>query len=344
MAQLENPRPATTLRYLLELSKEYQIDDSKILNKTGLSSSDLTNPNAWISRQQEIDATLNFAALAPNKPGLGVELANKFHMNLYGVTGLAIQNSPTIRAAIQTGIKYDCLSYSLADAQFVETEDIALISIVLNFAPTSVEKIICERQMTAMLWILKAMIPDIDPVPISIWLRSNDTAYCEALSSILGIDVQAGRACNALVIDSAFLSVPIENADAVTYRNCIDVCDEWLRMREAGMLVWTQKVRSLLFSSTGSLRTIESVSAELSVSQRTLRRRLSEEGTSYRDLRIDAGIVKASMLLETTNQTLDQIATELGYAETSSFTRVFAKRTGLSPRQLRNRSMPEQTT
>lgn len=70
----------------------------------------------------------------------------------------------------------------------------------------------------------------------------------------------------------------------------------------------------------------------------TLRRRLDEEGESYRlimdDLRRDLAI----SLLSDTQQSITEVASQLGFAETSAFHRAFKKWTGTRPGEYRCRS------
>lgn len=75
----------------------------------------------------------------------------------------------------------------------------------------------------------------------------------------------------------------------------------------------------------------ETLAGRFHVSAATLRRRLDDEGQSYRliidDLRLDMAID----LLSNTQQSLGEIAAELGFAETSAFHRAFRKWSGGRP-------------
>ena len=70
---------------------------------------------------------------------------------------------------------------------------------------------------------------------------------------------------------------------------------------------------------------------------RSLRRRLSEEGTSFRQLLEEVRQTLAEELLATGGLTLEEIAERLGYGEVSNFTHAFKRWKGLAPRQYRRR-------
>ncbi|MFT3760256.1 GlxA family transcriptional regulator [Thauera sp.] len=88
---------------------------------------------------------------------------------------------------------------------------------------------------------------------------------------------------------------------------------------------------------TRELRIAE-LAAALAVSDRTLIRRfkaaLEQTPLAYlQDLRLEA----ARRLLETGDLSMDAIAGQVGYADTSSFSRLFRQRVGMSPGAYRNR-------
>ncbi len=74
-----------------------------------------------------------------------------------------------------------------------------------------------------------------------------------------------------------------------------------------------------------------SVAAEMKLSERSLRRRLAEEGTSFRDLLQQARQARAQTMLGKSGISLTVAAEQLGYADTAAFSRAFKEWTGVSP-------------
>ena len=72
----------------------------------------------------------------------------------------------------------------------------------------------------------------------------------------------------------------------------------------------------------------EIIAEKLGISSRTLQRKLSEEGTQYKDVLNELRYELATYFLKNTKLTLDNIAYELGYAEARSFYRSFKQWTG----------------
>jgi AraC-like DNA-binding protein len=73
----------------------------------------------------------------------------------------------------------------------------------------------------------------------------------------------------------------------------------------------------------------------LGVSKRTLQRRLQEASVSYGQLIEEVRLDQARQLLQNTDLNVAVIASRLGYADPSSFTRFFVQRTRTSPPSFR---------
>ncbi len=74
-----------------------------------------------------------------------------------------------------------------------------------------------------------------------------------------------------------------------------------------------------------------SVAAELKLSDRSLRRRLTDEGTSFRELLQEARKERAKTILSKPGMSLAVAAEQLGYSDTAAFSRAFKEWTGVSP-------------
>ncbi len=84
--------------------------------------------------------------------------------------------------------------------------------------------------------------------------------------------------------------------------------------------------------------TLASVSARLSMSSRSLQRRLSDEGTTFRDV-VDGALRRlAERRLGNPNETVEGVAFSLGYEHRRAFHRAFQRWTGTTPGAWRRRS------
>lgn len=86
---------------------------------------------------------------------------------------------------------------------------------------------------------------------------------------------------------------------------------------------------------------IPEIARTLAVSERTLQRYLHSEGTSYEKILDQARRELAMAYISDKTLALGEIATMLGYAELSPFSRAFRRWTGgVGPREYRHRRLP----
>ncbi len=80
---------------------------------------------------------------------------------------------------------------------------------------------------------------------------------------------------------------------------------------------------------------IDQTARRLGIPVRTLQRRMREAGLSYRELVADVRFQAARRRLDDRKSHLRVVATRLGFADASSFSRAFRRWSGVSPRDFR---------
>ena len=100
---------------------------------------------------------------------------------------------------------------------------------------------------------------------------------------------------------------------------------------------WSGRVRALIFDSLGKgpFGLVPAAKALL-VSERSLQRRLHEEGTSFEKLSDEARHILALAYLRDRRLGIAEVAWLLGYAELAAFYRAFKRWTGVTPVEHRN--------
>lgn len=128
-----------------------------------------------------------------------------------------------------------------------------------------------------------------------------------------------------------YLDLPIRQTEATL--------DEFLKTAPAQLLVkfknsssLTSRIREVLKAHIGEeMPTLNDVAARLYLSPQTLRRRLAAEGKSYQTVKDNLRRDAAIHLLLRPELTLEDVAQQVGFSETSTFHRAFKKWTGVTP-------------
>lgn len=160
---------------------------------------------------------------------------------------------------------------------------------------------------------------------------SHSMGDVEALEAYFGCRIRTGAKCNRLTLhrrdlDRPFISYNEELLEILT--PALDrSLDEQQRSRSmTEMVKWIMK-RSL----AGGRPDIQAVASELGMSDRTLQRRLADEGTNFKNLLTQARHEQAQEYLADPSLDIKEVAFLLGYEDQNSFYRAFRLWEGETP-------------
>jgi len=100
---------------------------------------------------------------------------------------------------------------------------------------------------------------------------------------------------------------------------------------------WSSKVGSIAQNRLPNLPSLPEIAAEIKLQPYTLQRRLKQEGVTYLEIKNQIKRDAAIELLTNSELSIDEISTQLGFVETSPFTRIFKQWTGVPPSAYRKR-------
>ncbi|UJF19946.1 AraC family transcriptional regulator [Vibrio sp. SS-MA-C1-2] len=139
-------------------------------------------------------------------------------------------------------------------------------------------------------------------------------------------------------IDKKYLHHPLKNHDPDIYHYALELLRHQAAEIEENDTI-LQIYKQLDDRSLTEYFTIEDISKSLSMSVRTLNRRLMALNTSYRDILEKYKLEKAIYYLNFRNKSISEISYLLGFSDVSAFSRAFKKWTGSTPRRLMDKEI-----
>lgn len=159
----------------------------------------------------------------------------------------------------------------------------------------------------------------------------------EPLLDLFGVPVSAGAKLHCLEFDSQLLARPIirrpEELQAFISTYPYDLVGHNAHSLPLGLRVRVYMDAAL--AKGKPMPGLKELAALIGGSERTLRKRLEQEGTSYSALRELSRRQVAEHYLAHTSLTVDQIVERLGFYDCLSFRRAFRRWTGSTPTQYR---------
>jgi AraC-like DNA-binding protein len=323
-------RDNTNLRFLLEVAADHGVDAVTCLANTGLQdASERLEAIASVELWQELAVIRNLVAQHPS-PGIGLQLGRHYHLTSLGLLGYAMLASRTLRDAIDVTSQFRPLSLSICPVQLQPHAAGLLMNLDESVLPIDARCLVVERGLTAWQCLFSELLQR-PFVPLRVDMRVPGAGTPALYSVHFGCTVDTEAQGNSMLIAAADLDTPLPLANAMTQRTCASLCQHLCDSLDDIQAPLAHQVMQLLMGRSGQIHPAREVAAYLGLSERTLHRRLAEEGYPYR--RLDERVRRnlAERLLRDSALGLESIAHQLGYAEAASFSRAFKRWTGLPP-------------
>ncbi|MEM7324194.1 MAG: AraC family transcriptional regulator ligand-binding domain-containing protein [Actinomycetota bacterium] len=336
MVSASGVRSATSLRALCETAAEAGIGLAAVLADTGLDAEDLADDTREVTGEQEMQAVANVAALYPSEAGLGVAVGERMHVNSFGIWGFAVLTSPTFRAATETAIEHVRLSYVFAAIELQEDAETDTARLVFDVSglPPAVRPYVLERHSVVTMHFVREVVHGAELRDFRIE-TTRSAQYADALAARVRMDVVAEASQEAVAFPARMLDLPVPRSDPVTLRYCLEQCELLGSQLDDGTKPWSARLRELIAEDVSQERQIGWAADRFAVNERTLRRRLAEEDTTFREVYADTRLSIAHELLKTAGLSVESVARRVGYAEPASFARSFTRRYGETPGKVR---------
>lgn len=262
---------------------------------------------------------------------LGMRLNRLFFPTSLGALAVAAQASPTIGSALTQLTRFMPVVSSQVRLEGRRSED----RLVLQLNPLGEAH---SQHVEAIMGYLARLILQLDQrgeelllgatLPIARSSRLDESAR------LLGCQRVDAANAYTLELDAGLLDTPLVTADAFLLPRLVDALQDLLSSLPSDDLVEQVRRRIQLLIGSGDISE-DRIAGPLNISPRHLRRKLSQEGTSYEQLVDEVRRESAIRLITEGQMSLTSIAYELGFLDPSSFTRAFRRWTDMSPTAFR---------
>lgn len=295
------PRAVAGVGLLVEHARDHGVTDDVVLAGSGLTVADLAEATE-VTAAQELRVLRNLRARLGE---VGPDVGRRYRASTFGVLGYALLASRTVHEAMNLALRFLDLSNTFAIPRAeLEGQQVRIV-VAGDGLPGDVRRFLVERDAAA----IRAVLAELAAMPV----RSTTTGGARVLS-----------------FDVAQLDRPLSHSDPTTLAGFEAACRETVgrRRERAG---FAGQVRVLVTQRLPGGAPLAAVAAALGVSERTLRRRLTADGTSYQRLLDEVRGSMAEELLRTGRLSVEEVGLRLGYAEASSFIAAHRRWTGETP-------------
>lgn len=329
-------RPALHGQYaamLLDTLSLNTHEQHQLLQECNIRPALLSSQDAFLSKQQSHQLIQRVIEIS-GSPWLGLTFGERLNLMTHGALGQAVLSCNTLKQALELLLKYYRTRMIHARLELLYEGDLAVLSFDFDEEYSEayrfqIETVFVCLVKTGMFFFgMKLMHQG------QVQLSYPEPDYLKLYQNTFfdGVTFNAPR--NALCFQRSLLDLPMAMPNPSALKHAEQACNELMaRLPQQTSLV--EQVKALIFSPDGEQASLEELAAMLHMSSRTLRRKLSASGHSYRTLTDQAKIQQAKELL-VTGDSVEVIAEKLNYSDPSNFGRAFKRSTGVSPSAYRD--------
>ena len=267
-------------------------------------------------------------------PGFSVRVGQEMKIEDYGVLGLSWRTCSKAGEIFERSERYFKLLSNTYVFKVKKDQNHSHIHLFRDAHRRGVE-LSNEATFSAIIVVLSAMTEqEISPIGVS--FKHNPPSDLKSYHDAFKCTILFNQPNNFISYKTSDLETHTAKADASINNFLVERVKEETKGIEVGSNKIASDVGKLIQDALPSgIPSIDHVGRQVGMSSRTLTRRLSESGNSYRGLIKQTQEEISKDLLLNTSRSIGEIAFQTGFSEQSAFNRAFKCWTGKSPVEFR---------
>jgi AraC-like DNA-binding protein len=269
-------------------------------------------------------------------PGFAVRVGQQMKIEDYGVLGLSWKTCAKAGEIFERCERYFKL---LSNTYLFQIEKEANTSRIHLYRDPYRRGVALSNEATfsATVVVLQAMT-EMDITPVEVSFQHAAPANPKSHRAAFQCPVLFDQKHNVITYRSTDLETHTTKADISINAFLVERVEEETRGMKISAFKIVSDVEQLVEDALPSgIPSLVQVGDRMGMSSRTLTRRLSESGMTFRDLVRQTQEKISKELLLNSNRTIGEIAFQTGFSEQSAFNRAFKRWTGQSPTAYRKR-------
>jgi AraC-like DNA-binding protein len=301
----------------------------ELLKLAGIDPDRVDDPAATVPLRQ-LAAVYELAAERSGDAAFGLHVGEHARTLAQDIFDYALLSRPTIAQGFEALKPLLAAVYPEAETKLFVRDSVAGFSYRMDPREARMQRHRCEALITGVTKLAARALGRDDP-PISVSFQHGRPADVSEHARILRAPCYFDCPVAEILFPSALLEAPVVTADpnlsAVLDRHVHDL----LTRLPTSSRFSDQVRRALVEAFRARPPTLAGLAKRLGVSERTLQRRLHEEGTSLQALTEDVRHELSLEYLRDPSLSVGEVGGRLGYSSLAAFSRAFRRWRGVSP-------------
>ena len=294
------------------------------LTRQDVEASDLRVPVA-------LAASIIERALRDLPADIGLELGSRQHIGNFGLVGLAMSTAATFGDALQIGLRFTPVVGNLM--RFVALPpprpDVLLLGAEQTAGSPAIAHFVTEEFLSSCLALAAGLLGR--PLrPLALEFAYPQPAHVDRYRQVFDCPLMFGQPHNRLLLDVAVLATPLPTHNPIASWQVLALCEAQMPQPDQRGSA-SAGVARLLGAALADNPKLAEIAERLHVSERTLRRQLRQEGTSFHAIHDRLRIERALALLQEPRLSIAAVGAQVGFRDPREFRRAFKRWTGATP-------------
>lgn len=312
------------------------ITPDTVLERTGLTLAEVRNPHTLTSIGQYLIACENIVSAGAQFSD-AYAIGSRLHLSAYGMYGYALLCSPTMRDFFDFAVRYQPLATPTVRLGWRTEGELAIWSfreIYRDVMSSELRKFLIRQQMKMTFTHIRDTAGS-DNLPVRALFAIPEDAYAPQDAHELACTCRYGQEVNELHYAARLLEQTPELGNSLTRTMLEETCDRLIGQSRLSSGL-SGEVYQLLLVAPNQFLTMTAVADQLGMQERTLRRRLAAEGTSFGAIVDEVRRKLALEYLQTTRMSVDDVAWKVGFSDSANLRRAIRRWTGQTIGEIRS--------
>jgi len=296
-----------------------------------------TDPDARIPLAVETELW-DEAARVTGDSSFGIHAAEALRPGLFDVMDYAVRTAPSLRVSLERLARYNRLVHDAAVFTLIHEGEALRVEHSLGGVGQSRH---AAEFTLASLVVVGSQLRGAPVRPSRVSFRHDAPRATSEHERLFGVEPSFSAPVNAITFSLELLEQPLPAADPLLWRVIERHAEALLASRPAPAETTVARVQRILCESLGedeTAATLAGSARRLRMSERSLQRRLADEGRTFDGILDELRHDLAVRYLTDKKIAIAEVAFLLGYSEPSAFHRAFKRWTGATPSQVRQRA------
>lgn len=320
-------------RALLGLAESRGLSAIRLCRGLGFSVQDLMNREHLLSHRQVSALVRRVRQSLGDQVPIGLAAGARQTPLSWGLPGLAMLTCETLGEAVGYGLAHQDEAGAMLDHVLTVHGREAYLDVHPRIFDLALEPFLVEDSFAGAVAICRYLVGDAFQ-PLRVDLAFASDPHAANRRRFYRCPVRFGSGASRMVFEAHWLEARLPHHDRFT-AGLVRAQLSQLLTRPIGRPALAESLASRLRQQLDEPPRQRELAQAVNISERTLRRRLDAQDTSFRALRDDARYERARDLLAHTTMNMGEVAQAVGYADARAFRRAFKRWSGQLPTAFR---------